>query len=159
LYYINSYSYRNKSSNERLKNEISKVQHSLNETYSNSLKYFKENKKNSDSGYFVLNDMIMEKLDKNKSLNKIRSRNYNNTSFKTKIYLNTTDSNNNYNTISSNRNYNHKINKKYKPIITRKVKSSSMKIRNGNSKEHKNVKGRCYYDELRQLQIRILKKS
>ena len=160
LYYINSYSYRNKSTNERLKNEISKVQHNLYETYSNSLKYFKENKKNSDSGYFVLNDMIMEKLDINKSLNKTRSRNYNNTSFKTKIYLNTTDSNNNNNnTISSNGNYYHKINKKYKPIITRNAKSSSVKIRNRNSKEHKNIKGRYYYDELRQLQIKILKKS
>ena len=88
MYLINSYTFPNKTSNKRLKNEISKVQKSLYETYTDSVRYFKENKSNADSGYFVLNDMIMENLDKNKSVNDSTSKYYNNKSFRTKLYLN-----------------------------------------------------------------------
>jgi hypothetical protein len=160
LYLINSYTFPNKISNKRLKNEISKVEKSLYETYTDSVKYFKENKSNADSGYFVLNDMIMENLDKNKSVNDSTSKYYNNKSFRTKVYLNKTifndDSNN---TISSIDNYFQDVNKKYKPITVKNYKSTSIKLRNKIINKDKNVKGRCYYDQLRQLQIKILKKS
>ena len=160
LYLINSYTFPNKTSNKRLKNEISKVQKSLYETYTDSVRYFKENKSNADSGYFVLNDMIMENLDKNKSVNDSTSKYYNNKSFRTKVYLNKTIFNDDTNnTISSIDNYFQDVNKKYKPINVKNYKSTSIKLRHKILNKDKNVKGRCYYDQLRQLQIKILKKS
>lgn len=160
MYLINSYTFPNKTSNKRLKNEISKVQKSLYETYTDSVRYFKENKSNADSGYFVLNDMIMENLDKNKSVNDSTSKYYNNKSFRTKVYLNKTIFNDDTNnTISSIDNYFQDVNKKYKPINVKNYKSTSIKLRHKILNKDKNVKGRCYYDQLRQLQIKILKKS
>ena len=164
---INNYNYNYSYSNskERLENQLSKVQNSLYKTFSESKQYYDEDKKKENNKIFIkpykfmLNDMIMENIDsitnrsinssysKSCKLNNLQSSNINN--------KNTIESNNSIEDLRNNNMSGKNIN--YKPDNL-KIIYNPLKSRNNRFNQTMSIKGRCYYDEFRKLQIKILKK-
>ncbi len=157
-----SYNYNYISSNERLENEITKAQKNLFKTKTNNT-FFEENKNiNSNNDMVLFNDMIWEDLDSkiNKSFNDSFIKN--NKTVKHKKFLNSTcsiedsiETSKNNNTINNNE---IQINKNSLPLTIRNYKSKSLKKKKLKLNKPFFFRGRCHYDELRKLQIKILKK-
>ena len=131
--------------NEKLYNEVSKVHKTLFESFYYPKEEINEfDNKNKFPNKFIFNDMIWEKIDSKENKSSNSSLKHFNKSFP-KNYNNDNSNNENYLKKSNKINL-YRINKK-------PLNSSKLKKFNFNS-----IKGRCYYDDLRKLQIKILKK-
>ena len=130
------------------------------------INFFEENKNiYSNNDMVLFNDMIWEDLDSkiNKSFNESFIKNNKTKKVKHKNILNSTcsiedsieTSKNNNNTINNNE---IQINKNSLPLTIRNYKSKSLKKKKLKLNKPFFFKGRCHYDELRKLQIKILKK-
>ena len=159
LSFLSSYNFNHISSNERLENEITKAQINLFKTRTNQ--FFEKNKNNKSNNDMVLfNDMIWEDLDSkiNKSFNDSFIKN--NKTLINKKTLNSNCSIDDFTENSKNNTINNRntINKNNLPLSIRQFKSKSLKTKKIKLKHPIFFKGRCHYDELRKLQIKILKK-
>ena len=162
---MNNYNYSNSHSKERLENQLSKVQQSFYKTFNESKQYYDENKNKENKKIFIkpfkfmLNDMIMENIDNitNRSLDSSYSKS-------NKIKNLCSSFSNNKNTIESNNSIeNSRNNNMNIKTIDNKPNILNIRYKQNKSRNYKlnkpmSVKGRCYYDELRKLQIKILKK-
>ena len=162
---MNNYNYSNSHSKERLENQLSKVQQSFYKTFNESKQYYDENKNKENNKIFIkpfkfmLNDMIMENIDNitNRSLDSSYSKS-------NKIKNLCSSFSNNKNTIESNNSIeNSRNNNMNIKTIDNKPNILNIRYKHNKSRNYKlnkpmSVKGRCYYDELRKLQIKILKK-
>jgi len=157
----NNINYLNSNSNDKLENQLSKVQQTLYQTFSESKQYYDENKNKENNKIFIkpykfmLNDMIMENINykKNRSLNNSQRCNNKLKNLQSSFNINTIESNNSDENLKNNFK---KKNKKFNNIMI-----SYNPIRSRNYYKFNKpmiVKGRNYYDEIRRLQIKILKK-
>ena len=141
--------------NDKLYNEVSRVHKTLFESFYYPKEEINEfDNKNKVPNKFIFNDMIWEKIDSKENKSSNNSLKHFNKSFPKNYY---NDNSNNENNTINESNKNNSLKKSNKISLYRINKkpfnSYNLKKFNFNS-----IKGRCYYDDLRKLQIKILKK-